>query len=275
MINKSFLKRAYSVKQRFLGMYKAAHAGHIACSLSCADILVFLRFFWLGKDDSFILSKGHAAGALYSLLAEAGDISAAEIDTFYRDGTALGAHPPVNQIKEIPFATGSLGHGLPITSGRAYAAKLKGEKRIFFCVTSDGELDEGSVWESALFMAQNKQDNVIWLIDRNRLQGFGKTEEVIGLEPLELKLKSFGLFVAEADGHDFASLGRAKQLCLNEREAQGKPKVIICRTVKGHGVSFMENIVDWHYLPMTDEQYKLALAELKLRYEKELEANES
>jgi transketolase len=224
----------------------------------------------LEKDDNLILSKGHAGAALYSMLAEAGELSEAEIATFYRDGTALGAHPPVNQIKGIPFATGSLGHGLPISSGMAYAAKLKGEKRTFFCITSDGELDEGSVWESALFMAHHKQENVVWLIDRNKLQGFGQTEDVIGLEPLNLKLKSFGIFVTEADGHDYDSLRMAKELCLNDPRAKNMPKVIICRTVKGHGVSFMENKIDWHYLPMTDEQYALALKELKAQYEKDM-----
>jgi transketolase len=270
MGNDLFIKRAYSVKRRFLGMYRAAHAGHIACGLSCADLLVFLKFHWMGEKDSLILSKGHAAAALYSLLAEAGELPEEEISTFYRDGTLLGAHPPIGQIKGIPFATGSLGHGLPIASGMAYAAGLKGDNRTVFCVTSDGELDEGSIWESALFMAQHRQDNVVWLIDRNKLQGFGRTEEVIGLEPLDLKLKSFGLFVAEADGHDFVPLQRAKDLCLNSDEAENKPKVMICNTVKGHGVSFMENQIAWHYLPMDGGQYDLALKELKDRYEKDL-----
>ncbi len=265
MKNELFLKHVFSVKKRFLAMYKKANAGHIASSLSCADILVFLKFFWMQKDDGFILSKGHAAAALYSILAEAGELSGEEINTFYQEGTCLGAHPPVNQIKGICFATGSLGHGLPIASGMAYAAKLKGEKRDFFCVTSDGELNEGSTWESALFMAQHKQNNVVWLIDRNGLQGFGKTEEVLSLEPLVLKLKSFGFFVVEADGHDYNSLFQAKEKCLGIKD---QPKVIICKTIKGHGISYMENKMEWHYLPMTDDQYNLALKELKERYEK-------
>ncbi len=260
-----FISRAYSVKKRFLEMYKNAHAGHVACSLSCADILVFVKFFWMGVKDQLILSKGHAAAALYSVLAEAGELSDADIDTFYKDGTFLGAHPPANQIKGIPFATGSLGHGLSLVSGMAYASRLKGEARTFYCVTSDGELDEGSVWEAALFIAQKKQSNVVWLIDRNNLQGFGQTEDVISLEPLKEKLSSFGWFVAEADGHDYDSLNRAKAKCEN----LDKPKVIICRTIKGHGVSFMEHQVAWHYLPMSDENYQQALSELNKQYERE------
>ena len=264
---REFIERAYSVKKRFLSMYKTANVGHIACSLSCTEILVFLKFQWMRKHDNLILSKGHAAGALYSVLAEDGVISDDEIKTFYQNGTYLGGHPPANKIKEIPFATGSLGHGLPVSSGMAFASRLKNEDRIFFCVTSDGELDEGSVWESALFINQHKLSNVIWLIDRNNLQGFGRTEEVMALEPLDQKLKAFGFSVTTADGHDYDSLLKAKNECSEDRET---PKVIICKTVKGHGISYMENKMDWHYLPMSDEQYSRALEELKKNFEKEI-----
>jgi transketolase len=259
-----FIEKAYSVKKRFLSMYKTANAGHIGCSLSCADILSFIRLMWMRKKDNLILSKGHAAAALYSVLAEDGTISEDEIRTFYKNGTFLGAHPPAGKIDGIPFATGSLGHGLPISAGMALASRLKNEDRLFFCLTSDGELDEGSTWESALFISQHKLNNVIWLIDRNNLQGFGKTEEVLSLEPLDQKLKSFGFLVLEADGHNYESLLAAKNECLKNKSL---PKVIICKTVKGHGISFMENKLDWHYLPMKDEQYEQALEELKLAFE--------
>jgi transketolase len=222
------------------------------------------------KDaDNLILSKGHAAAALYSVLREKGTLSDEDIDTFYLNGTYLAAHPPVNKIKGIPFATGSLGHGLSITAGMAKAAKLKNEAgRVFFCITSDGELDEGAVWEAALFISHQKLDNVIWLVDRNNVQGFGRTEEVLALEPLESKLRSFNLFVAKADGHSYDSLLAAKNECLNDKDAVKLPKVIICKTIKGHGISYMENTVDWHYLPMDDEKYKKALAELEAEYKK-------
>ena len=134
-------------------MYKNANAGHVGSSLSCAEILVFLRFAWMKNDDAFVLSKGHAAAALYSVLAEYGTLSESDIKSFYQDGTVLAAHPPVNKIKGVPFATGSLGHGLSLCAGMALASRLKNQQRKFFCLTSDGELDEGSVWEAALFIA--------------------------------------------------------------------------------------------------------------------------
>ena len=252
-------------------MYKTANAGHIGCSLSCAEILVFLRFAWMSESDSFILSKGHAAAALYSVLAEDGSMSEAEIKTFYNNGTFLSAHPPVNKIKGIPFATGSLGHGLSLSAGMALASRLKNQHRLFFCLTSDGELDEGSVWEAALFIAHQNLHNVIWLIDRNGLQGIGRTEEVMALEPLSAKLKAFGFFVGTADGHDFDSLSAAKNECVENHEALGLPKAIICNTIKGHGISFMQDTVDCHYLPLKDDQYERALDELQTQHQKLLD----
>ena len=262
----SLIDRAYSVKRRFLAMYKTANAGHIGCSPSCTEMLVFVKFGWMSPHDRFILSKGHAAASLYSVLAEDGTLTDADIATFYKNGTILPAHPPVNKIKEIPFATGSLGHGLSLSAGMALAARLKGQERRFFCITSDGELDEGSVWEAALFIANEKLNNVVWLIDRNGIQGIGRTEDVMKLEPLDAKLRAFGFFVAVADGHDFESLTAARKAC--EKNAT-TPTVIICNTVKGHGISYMQNTVDYHYLPMKDDQYALALRELETSYRKQ------
>ncbi|HTX98478.1 MAG TPA: transketolase [Bacteroidota bacterium] len=255
--------RLYSVKIRLLDMYHAAHAGHIGCSLSCTEMLVHLKFSWMQPEDRLILSKGHAAALLYSVFAEAGEISEETIGTFYHNGTTLPAHPPVNQVKPIPFATGSLGHGLSLSAGMAFGARMKGEARKHFCVTSDGELDEGSTWEAAMFIAHHRLTNVIWLIDRNSIQGIGRTEEVLRLEPLKAKLESFGFHVSEADGHDFNALERAKAECADVSASAGKPCVVICSTVKGHGVSYMEDTVDCHYLPMTEEQYHQAIDELK------------
>ncbi len=254
--------RLFSVKKRMLEMYHAAHAGHIGCSLSSAEMLVYLKFSWMRPGDRLVLSKGHAAALLYSVLAEAGDLSEEEIRSFYHNGTLLPAHPPVNQVKAIPFATGSLGHGLSLSAGMAYAARVKQDARMYFCVTSDGELDEGSTWEAALFIAHHRLENLVWLIDRNRIQGIGKTEEVMHLEPLRDKLEAFGFDVLDADGHDFGSLELAKMKYAQRASTEGKPCVVICATVKGHGVSYMENTVDCHYLPMNEEQYRLALDEL-------------
>lgn len=254
--------RALSVKRRFLAMYKKAHAGHVGSSLSCAEILVFLKYAWMGDDDTFVLSKGHAVAALYSLLAEANVLSAAQIDSFYQDGTTLPALPPVGAIAEIPFATGSLGHGLSLCAGMGLGAVLNRQKRRFFCLTSDGELDEGSVWEAALFIAHRRLTNVVWLIDRNRIQGIGRTEDVLTLEPVGDKLRAFGFHVALADGHDFSSLLAARDACNAVLDRQDKPVAIIANTLKGHGIRSMQDTVDSHYLPMDDAQYQQALEDL-------------
>ena len=252
-----------SVKTRFLAMYKRANAGHIGSSLSCAEILVFLKFAWMRDEDTFVLSKGHAAAALYSVLAEANLLTPAQIDSYCEEGTELPALPPFNAIEQIPFATGSLGHGLSVSAGMALGARLNGQERRFFCVTSDGELDEGSVWEAALFIAHHKLSNLVWVIDRNQLQAIGRTEDVLALEPLDAKLQAFGFHVIIVDGHDLASLSAARDECAALWSLRAAPVVILANTVKGNGISYMRDTVASHYLPMTDSQYEQALAELK------------
>jgi transketolase len=261
-------ERVFSVKKRFLALYKMAHAGHIGSSLSCAELLVFLKYAWMRDEDTFVLSKGHAVAALYALLAEANALDPRELDSFYGEGTHFPALPPVNTIKEIPFATGSLGHGLSLCAGMAVGAILNRRDRRFFCLTSDGELDEGSTWEAALFIAHRKLTNLVWLIDRNRIQGIGGTEEVLALEPLGAKLEAFGFQVVAAEGHDFTSLLTVRDVCARVLEGQagraeqGRPVVIIANTIKGHGVRYMQDTVASHYLPMDDAQYEQALDEL-------------
>lgn len=255
-------ERVFSVKKRFLAMYKRANAGHIGSSLSCAELLVFLKLGWMREEDTLILSKGHAVAALYSLLAELGRLSASEIDSYYQDGTRLPALPPFNTIDEIPLATGSLGHGLSVSAGMALGARLNQSERRVFCVTSDGELDEGSVWEAALFISHQKLANVVWVIDRNHLQAIGRTEDVMALEPLDAKLRAFGFHVVAADGHDFPSLLRAREECTRVLAARRGPVVIVAETVKGHGISSMANTVASHYLPLSDDGYAAALEEL-------------
>ncbi len=255
-------ERVFSVKKRFLAMYKMAHAGHIGSSLSCAETMVFLKYAWMRDEDTFVLSKGHAVAALYALLVEVGAIDPRELDSFYGEGTRLPALPPVNTIKEIPFATGSLGHGLSLSAGMALGAVLNRRRRRFFCLTSDGELDEGSTWEAALFIAHRKLTDVVWLIDRNRIQGIGETEEVLALEPLDAKLAAFGFQVVAADGHDFRSLLAAREVCTRALESQERPVAIIVNTIKGHGIRHMQGTVASHYLPMDDAQYEQALEEL-------------
>jgi transketolase len=255
------LARALSVKKRFLGMYKAANAGHVGCSLSCAEILTFVEFGWMKEGDEIILSKGHAAASLYSVLAEAGKIDESEIATFYKNSTYLAAHPPTNKLKGIPFATGSLGHGLSLAAGLGLAATLKKTGKHIFCVTSDGELNEGSTWEAALFIAHHKLTNVVWLVDRNRLQGFGRTEDVLGLDPLDKKIEAFGFDVIQINGHDFNEFNTAKEKAAKNK----KPTAIICNTVKGNNWTTYENKVDSHYLPMKEE-YELVMSEVERFY---------
>lgn len=263
-------ERAFSIKRRFLAMYKKANAGHVGSSLSCAELLALLKFAWMADGDTLVLSKGHAAAALYSLLAEAGVLGESELDSYYEDGTRLPALPPVNAFEDIPFATGSLGHGLSLSAGMAFGARLNRQERRFFCVTSDGELDEGSVWEAALFIAHRRLKNVVWLIDRNRIQGIGRTEDVMALEPLDEKLRAFGYHVAVAEGHDFASLLAARDDCSRALASGDRPVAIIANTVKGNGIGYMRDTVHSHYLPMSDEQYDEALEQVTRAHESAL-----
>jgi transketolase len=238
-----------AIKNRLIRMYKKANAGHVGCSLSCLEMITYIKFGIMKPGDELILSKGHAAALLYSVLAEEGVVSEADIESFYLNGTYLPAHPPVNKIKGIPFATGSLGHGLSIAAGLGLAGKLgKNDKRIF-CITSDGELNEGSTWEAALFIPHHCLKNVIWFIDRNNLQGFGRTEDTLKLEPLDRKLESFGFQVVVADGHNFNSLQDAVSQFQHVR-----PLVVICNTIKGRDMA-LEDTVDCHYLPLTEADY--------------------
>lgn len=264
-IHKDLLQKSLSIKLRFLSMYKQANAGHVGCSLSVAEVLTFVRFGWMNDTDEILLSKGHAAAALYSLLAEDGTLSAEDIGTFYKNNTYLAAHPPVNKIKRIPFATGSLGHGLSLAAGLGIANKLKKTNKRIFCITSDGEINEGSTWEAALFIAHHQLTNVVWLVDRNQLQGYGRTEDVMKLEPLADKIRAFGFEVIEADGHNFTSLNEAKKLAANSK----LPVAIVCNTTKGHGWTTYEDKVDCHYLPMKDEQYELVVNEVNKFYDLE------
>jgi len=250
-LHSELLLKALNIKKRFLRMYKSANAGHVGSSLSVAEIITAVRFNWMLDTDEILLSKGHAAAALYSVLVEDGTLTEADINTFYKNGTHLAAHPPVNKIKRIPFATGSLGHGLSLAAGLGLAQRLKKSSKRIFCITSDGEINEGSTWEAALFIAHHRLTNVIWLIDRNKLQGYGRTEDIMQLEPLDKKLESFGFNVLKAEGHNFNSIEKAK----NEISKTNKPSVIICNTVKGRHWKLYEDKVDCHYLPMKDDQY--------------------
>lgn len=264
---RDLLTKAFNIKKRFLGMYKMANAGHVGSSLSVAEIITFVRFAWMKANDEIILSKGHAAASLYSTLAEDGTLTEADINSFYKNNTYLAAHPPVNKLKGIPFATGSLGHGLSIAAGFGMAQKLKKSDKKVFCIASDGELNEGSTWEAALFIVHHNLKNVVLLVDRNRLQGYGRTEDVMKLDPLDKKFEAFGFNVLIADGHDFTSLENAKQAA----EKSKIPTAIICDTTKGRGWKLYENMLDSHYLPMKDDQCDLILGVVESEFKSKLD----
>jgi transketolase len=250
---------AKTVRRKLVAMHYGARANHVGSGLSCVEILTYLYGAWLRPQDRFILSKGHAASALYATLWAKGLFSDSQLQTYYREGTTLPAHPAPRVHPAIPAATGSLGHGLPIAAGMAYANRhLAGGDGRVACLLSDGECNEGSVWEAALFAGHHRLANLVVLIDANGLQGFGRTEDVLNLEPLASKWRAFGFTVDEIDGHDLKQLGTA----LAHAGSTDAPHSVICRTVKGKGVSFMEDRLEWHYLSMSAEQYDQAAAEL-------------
>jgi transketolase len=247
--------------EQLLALYQKAHAGHIGSSLSCLEILVDLCFERMAASDVVILSKGHAAGALYTTLSLSGRMPEAPLETFYQEGTLLAAHPPCSgAIKAIPFGTGSLGHGLSLACGTAFSQKFTGEKFHTYVILSDGDCNEGSTWEAALFAAHHQLANLTVIVDLNGLQGIGYTKDILKLEPVADKWRAFGFAVAVAnDGNDFASLARAHA----ELAGATGPRCVIARTVKGHGVSYMQDKMEWHYLPMTAAQYDQACGETR------------
>jgi len=243
-------------KLRLLRLHYEKKVGHIGGNLSALDSMLFLYHNVLGEHDTFVLSKGHSAGALYITLWSAGKLSDADLDGFHRDGSKLAGHPVGGWSPDIPFSTGSLGHGLSLAAGIALGKKMKKEKGKVFCLLSDGEWEEGSTWEALIFVGHRKLNNLTLLIDANGLQGFGKTTDIASLEPLADKIRPFGLDVREIDGHNPLEMASVFK---SESEV---PKMIILRTVKGHGVSFMEGRMEWHYLPLSDEQYIQAVKEV-------------
>ena len=243
-----------------LKLYKRADAGHIGTSLSCLEILVDLCFRRMERDDALVLSKGHAAAALYTTLSLSGRLPEADLSTYYKEGTLLAAHPPCSgKIRAIPFGTGSLGHGLGLACGLALSQRFTAKSFRVFAVLSDGDCNEGSTWEAVLFAAHQKLSSLTVVIDLNGIQGIGYTKDILNLEPIVDKWRAFGFAVATADdGNDFGSLARA----YDSVQSSDGPRCIVARTVKGHGVSYMANRVEWHYLPMQEEQYVQALSEL-------------
>jgi transketolase len=244
---------------RLLKMHFESGVGHIGGNLSALDVLLTLHHRVMRRDDRFILSKGHAAGALYVTQWSLGRLTEEQLTTFHSDHTKLGGHPVPGGVADA-LSIGSLGHGLGLAAGVALANKLTCQPGRVFCLLSDGEWNEGSTWESLGFLVHHRLLQLVPIVDLNGLQGFGTTTEVFDLGPLSRKLVEFGMEVREADGHDPEALTRALQVAAVER-----PVAVLARTIKGHGVSFMENQLEWHYRAMTAEQYQIAVAETNCR----------
>jgi transketolase len=261
---------AARIRGKLVDMSHAAKTPHLGSSLSCVDMLVAAYFDVLRIDptrpedpgrDRFILSKGHAATAIYTTLAFRGFFDPAILETYNQDGGPLAEHPGPGCVPGIEAATGSLGHGLSIGLGMAVAGRIARRDYKVFALMSDGECNEGSVWEAALFAAANRLDRVCALIDYNKWQATGRSDEVLGLPSLAAKWSAFNWRTAEVDGHDIGAIVREMR---RVPDGDGRPTAIICHTVKGKGVSFMEDDNNWHYRIPTADEVVAAHAELGL-----------
>jgi transketolase len=255
---------AHDIRRTIIEQSYRANVGHIGSALSIADLVAAViggpaRLDGGADRDRVVLSKGHAALALYAALHLRGHLDDGAIDTYCADGTLLGVHPE-HGLDGVDFCTGSLGQGLSLGAGAALAAKRQGSNRRIYVIMSDAELNEGSVWEAAMFAAQHRLDNLALLIDLNGQQALGYTHEVIDLDAVEEKLSKFGWSARVAPGHDHEALGAAL-----EPTGEGRPQAIVAQTTFGYGVSFMESQIKWHYLPLDDGTYAEALAELDER----------
>lgn len=243
-------------RKRLLRMHHESGVGHIGGNLSSLDALLVLFHECIGPDDRFVLSKGHSAGALYTALWSVGRLTDGDLQTFHRDNTLLSGHPPARGLDDVLFATGSLGHGLSLAAGTALALRMKQSGGHVYCVTSDGEWQEGSTWEALVFACHHRLANLTVLVDHNELQGFGATGEVASMSPLWQKVQGFDAQTSVIGGHDLDAIRGALG------EPTTGPKVVFMRTVKGAGVSFLEHRMDSHYLPLTAEKYLKAIQEL-------------
>jgi transketolase len=242
-------------RTRLLEMHYSNRIGHLGGNLSAIDAMLLIHHELMQPGDRFVLSKGHSAGAYYVTLWSQGKLSDSDLRTFHKDGTLLAGHPPSRGIPEIEFATGSLGHGLSLAAGLAMAAKLKGQTHRIWCLTSDGEWQEGSTLEALIFAAHHKLTNLSIIVDHNGLQGLGSTTEVASMNPLDQKLAGFGVDLRRCNGHDLDALRQTLAPA-----GESSPVVAILTTHKGHGVPDFEDKMESHYLPVTESQFTRAVS---------------
>lgn len=259
---------ANKVRKHALTAVHSAASGHPGGSLSIADVLTLLYFEVMNVDpkdpknpdrDRFVLSKGHTAPALYGVLAERGFIPAEDIPGFRHADSYLQGHPDMNKVAGVDMSTGSLGQGVSVAGGMALAAKLDGKDYRVYSILGDGELEEGQVWEQAMFAAHYKLDNFMIFVDNNGLQIDGDISKVMNPNPIDKKFEAFGWHVIHADAHDFEALLAAVE---EAKATKGQPTAVIMKSVKGKNVSFMENNAAWHGAAPNDEQYEQAIKEL-------------
>ena len=258
------------LRRRILETSHAARIPHLGSCLSCVDLLVCLYWDILEIDssrpdapdrDRFVLSKGHAAPALFQVLAERDFYPKERLATFGVNGSVFHEHPPAPaHLPGVEAATGSLGHGMPMALGMALAARMTGISYRCYALISDGECNEGTIWEAAMLAAAQAVDNLCVIIDFNGWQATGRSREVMRIDPMEDKWEAFGWHVVMIDGHDFSAMVGAFESCAATR---GKPSVVIAHTVKGKGVSFMEDDNNWHYRTPNEDELRLALEELQ------------
>ena len=262
-------KTANEIRKGIVTAVHSAKSGHPGGSLSAADILTYLYFEEMNIDpadpkkadrDRMVLSKGHIAPALYSTLANRGFFPVEDLLTLRHTGSYLQGHPDMKHIPGVDMSSGSLGQGLSCAVGMALAAKLKGESYRTYCLCGDGEIQEGQIWEAAMFAGHRKLDNLVVIVDNNNLQIDGAVDEVCSPYPIDKKFEAFNFHVINIDGNDFDQIRAAFK---EARETKGMPTAIIAKTVKGKGVSFMENVCDWHGKAPNDEQYEVAMADLE------------
>ncbi|SEV99084.1 transketolase [[Clostridium] fimetarium] len=263
------LKRiSNEIRKGILTAVHSAKAGHPGGSLSSADIMTYLYFSEMNIDpskpnmpqrDRFVLSKGHVAPGLYATLAHRGFFPVEDLVTLRQLGSYLQGHPDMKNIPGVDMSTGSLGQGISAAVGMALSAKLSGEDYRVYTLLGDGEIEEGQVWEAAMFAGHRKLDNLVVIIDNNGLQIDGNIENVCSPYPIDKKFEAFNFHVIQVDGHDFESLAYAFE---NARLIKNKPVAIIAKTVKGKGVSFMENNAAWHGTAPNDEQYEIGMSDL-------------
>ena len=268
-IYEDLTKIALKIRKNSIDMIYRAASGHPGGALSIADILTVLYFKEMDIDpknpkkedrDRFVLSKGHASAAYYATLAERGYFPIEELIEFRKLTSRLQGHPDMRYIPGVDMTTGSLGQGLSAANGMAIAGKLNNKDYRVYCVLGDGEIQEGQVWEAAMSSSKYKLDNLCLIVDNNNLQIDGTVEEVMSPYPIDKKFESFGFNVINIDGHDFSQIISAFD---KAKSVKGKPTAIIAKTVKGKGVSFMENVAGWHGKAPNDEQFAQAIKDLK------------